>query len=266
MDKELFIKEIKPGIYLIDEAHEATGYLVIGEEKACVIDTMNGYNDIHKAVRELTDKPLVIVNTHGHPDHIFGNVYFQEEAYLNSKDLELSRMFTNDPEFIRECEQKNVKMPPFRDIHGGDMIDLGGRTLEVYDLPGHTPGGILLLLPQERVLFTGDAINHHLWMQLDGCLCMEDFVQEIDKVLFLEEKADMILHGHAHDYDDISLMRCLRDGAAQIVEGRTQDDKPYEWFDGVDLQHPFVCIPGKHYQQEDHVICYRRDNIRKNAK
>ena len=34
MEKELFVKEVRPGIYLMDEAHEATGYLVIGEEKA----------------------------------------------------------------------------------------------------------------------------------------------------------------------------------------------------------------------------------------
>ena len=40
--RELFIREVCPGIFLMDEAHEATGYLVVGEEKACVIDTMNG--------------------------------------------------------------------------------------------------------------------------------------------------------------------------------------------------------------------------------
>ena len=36
-EKELYIKEMIPGVYLLDEAHEATGYLVIGKEKACVI-------------------------------------------------------------------------------------------------------------------------------------------------------------------------------------------------------------------------------------
>ena len=57
-EKQLFIKEVRPGIFLMDEAHEATGYLVVGEEKACVIDTMNGYNDLFRAVRKLTDKSL----------------------------------------------------------------------------------------------------------------------------------------------------------------------------------------------------------------
>ena len=90
-EKKLFIKEVMPGIFLMDEAHEATGYLVVGHERACVIDTMNGYNDLYQAVRELTDKPLTVVNTHGHPDHIFGNMFFQD-AYLHPADRELARM------------------------------------------------------------------------------------------------------------------------------------------------------------------------------
>ena len=69
-DQQLYIKQLADDLYLMDEAHEATGYLVIGREKACVIDTMNGYCDLKKEVRKITDKPLIVVNTHGHPDHI----------------------------------------------------------------------------------------------------------------------------------------------------------------------------------------------------
>lgn len=258
--KELFVKEVRPGIWLLDEAHEATGYLVIGSERACLIDTMNSYTDLGETVRKLTDKPVTVVNTHGHPDHIFGNMYFPE-AYLHPADAELARQFTEDPEFIAYIREKGLQMPPFRDILPGDVIDLGGRTLEVFGLPGHTPGGILLLLREDRVLFTGDSVNHHLWMQLKGCLSMRAFVAALDKIMFLQDRADIILHGHARDEDDISLLPCLREGAAEIVAGKTQGDLPYHWFDGDDLQHPFRCLPGRHYQQDDHVICYRADNI-----
>ena len=259
-EKKLFIKEIMPGIYLMDEAHEATGYLVVGNERACVIDTMNGYNDLYQAVRELTDKPLTVVNTHGHPDHIFGNMFFQE-AYLHPADRELARTFVEDPEYQKILEERQKTFPPFKDILPGDMIDLGGRTLEVFGLPGHTPGGILLLLREDRVLFTGDSINHHLWMQLDDCLTMKQFLSELDKVMLLQERADIILHGHARGTDDISLMRCMRDGVKEICMGMTEQDMPYQWFGGIDLQHPFQCDSDKHYQQEDHVICYRACNI-----
>ncbi len=258
--KELFVKEMRPGLYLMDEAHEATGYIVVGSERVCVIDTMMGYNDLYQVVRGITDKPVIVVNTHGHPDHIFGNVYF-EEAYLHPADNELAAMFVKEPEFVKACREHDLHMPPFKPIRGGDVIDLGGRTLSVYELPGHTAGGILLLLSEERILFTGDSVNHHLWMQLDGCLKMSEFVKALDKVMFLEEKADVILHGHARDFDDISLMRCLRQGAVEICEGRTEEDPPYEWFDGVGKQHPFRLEEGKHYQQDGSVICYDPGNI-----
>ena len=260
MEKELFVKEVRPGIYLMDEAHEATGYLVVGKERACVIDTMNGYNDVCQAVRKITDKPVTVVNTHGHPDHIFGNVYFQE-AYLHPADRPLAEEFVKEPEFVEACKQYGLSMPPFRDILPGDVIDLGGRTLEVFALPGHTPGGILLLLREDRILFTGDSVNHHLWMQLDGCLPLRAFVKELDRVLYLEDRADIILHGHARDADDISLLRCLRDGVKEICDGKTENDQPYHWFGGTALQHPFACDPAKRYQQDDHVVCYRAENV-----
>ncbi len=230
----LYIKELRPDIYLLDEGHEVSGYLVIGKDKACVIDTMNGNNDLGEAVRKLTDKPVFVVNTHGHPDHIYGNVYF-DEAYINPKDIPLAEMFINDPEFQKCCRNAGRFMPPFKEIKGGDVIDLGGKTLEVYELPGHTPGGILLLLKEDRILFAGDSINHHLWMQLDGCPQMADFVKALDKVMFLEDKADLILHGHARDFDDISLMRCMRQACVEIAEGKTDDDEIYNWFDGVGM-------------------------------
>ena len=260
MEKELFVNEIRPGIFLMDEAHEATGYLVVGLEKACIIDTMNGCCNLNDAVRKITDKPVTVVNTHGHPDHIFGNVYFQE-AFMNPDDLGLSRLFTEDPGFLKHCRESGLSMPPFKSIRPGDRIDLGGRTLEVYSLPGHTAGGILLLLKEDRILFTGDSVNHHLWMQLDGCLPMRSFLKELDKVMFLQDHADIILHGHAQTEDDISLLRCLRRGVEELCEGNTAQDKPYRWFGGTDLQHPFRCDPGRQYSAKDHVICYRADNI-----
>ena len=224
--KELFVKEVLPGIFLLDEAHEATGYVVVGEERACVIDTMIGYNDLHQAVRKLTDKPLIVVNTHGHPDHIYGNMYF-DEARIHPADLELAQSFVAEPEFQKMLQERHASFPPFRDILPGDVIDLGGR----------------------------------LWMQLDGCLPMKQFLMELDKVMFLEDRADVILHGHARDTDDISLLRCMRNGVEEICFGKTDRDQPYQWFGGTDLQHSFRCDPEKHYQQQDHVICYRASNI-----
>ena len=257
MEHELFIKELKASIYLFDEAHMSSGYLVVGEKKACLIDTMNGYNNLYEAIRKITDKPIVVVNTHGHPDHIFGNVYF-DKAFMNPADNELAESFKNIPEFADACKKYGLSMPPFSPIDEGDIIDLGGKTLEIYNIPGHTQGSILLLLKEDRILFVGDSINHHLWMQVPGATKMDEFVKSLDRIMFLEEKADFILHGHANDFDDISLLRCVRQGAREICNEKTQDDKPYNWFGGIALQHPFSLEKGKQYSQTDSVICYNR--------
>ena len=253
---ELFIKELEKGIFLLDEGHSASGYLVVGDNKACLIDTMLGYNDLSKATSKLTDKPVIVVNTHGHPDHIYGNVYFSE-AYMHPADFELAQMFVKEPAYADILKKKGAVFPSLKPIKEGDVIDLGGRTLKIYELPGHTPGGIVLLLQEDRILFTGDSINHHLWMQIPGALPMTELVKNIDRISFLKDQADRILHGHAQDFDDISLMDCVRQGAIEIIEGKTEQDEPYKWFDGIGKQHKYRLEEGKHYSQADSVICYQ---------
>ena len=204
MEHELKIKKLREGLFLLDEGGEATGYLLVGEKKACLIDTMNGYNDLKKATSKLTDKPVMVINTHGHPDHIYGNMYF-DKAYINPDDLDLAFSFINAPEVQEYIKREGIKVPSFESICDGDTVDLGGKTLKVYAVKGHTQGGILLLCPEERVLFTGDSINRHMWMQLDCCTTIEECAGNLEDLKFLMNEADFILHGHAQDFEDISL-------------------------------------------------------------
>ena len=248
MFERIILTQINPHVYLMDDHHEATGYIVVGSKKALVIDTMNGYEDVRAVVGTVTNLPIMVVNTHGHCDHIYGNVYF-DCAYLHPADLPVAQEHMRFPEFIEECNKRVLQMPPFEPIRGGEVIDLGGLHLEVIELPGHTPGGILLLLKEDRILFTGDSINHHLWMQLEESSSMPEFVNNLEKVMYLTKEADVILHGHARGTDDISLMDKLLQGAKEIAEGKTENDKPYKWFGGVNKQHQF--------DEDGSVICYK---------
>lgn len=65
-------QKIDDCVWIMDDNGDSTGYLVCGGEKAVVIDTMNCIADVHAAVREITNLPLEVVNTHGHCDHIYG--------------------------------------------------------------------------------------------------------------------------------------------------------------------------------------------------
>ena len=251
------VTKISDCIYLFDDNHEATGYLVVGDEKALVIDTMNGLSNVLQLVRTITDLPVMVVNTHGHCDHIFGNIYFQE-AYIHKNDLILANEHSCFPEFTGMCKQYGMAMPPFQTIEHGEVIDLGGATLEVILTPGHTPGSICLLYREERVLFTGDAINCHLWMQLDNSLSIRELAENLEHLLYLKEHADKILHGHARGYEPISLLQELYEGARELAEHPelSENDPDYPWFGGIAKQHPLG--------NGNKVICYKPENIERN--
>ena len=246
MFERIKLTRINPHVYLMDDAGEATGYLVVGKEKAAVIDTMNGWEDVCAVARTITDLPLTVINTHGHCDHIFGNVYF-EEAYVHPDELPLAHEHSQFPEFVEQCEKHGVRMPPFKAFDISQEVDLGGLHLKGIHLPGHTPGGLLILLKEDRILFTGDAINRHLWLQLDGCLPAGEAADALEKIMYLTEEADFILHGHAKGTEPISLMNDLLRGLREIEAGQTENDPPYQWFGGEARQHPFA---------ENSVICY----------
>ena len=160
MEKQLYIKQLKPWLYLMDEAHEATGYLVIGEDRACVIDTMNGYNDLHAAVRKLTDKPLTVVNTHGHPDHICAVRYIQQlygiPAYLSPADREMLPLFQMFGKIIKM--DTDIAFTP-TDATDGMEIRIGDTLrFKVIATPGHTPGGTCYYNEEGEILISGDTL------------------------------------------------------------------------------------------------------------
>ena len=88
MARRANIVRINEDIILIDDAGDSTCYLVTGKERALLIDTANGQENLGEIVGELTELPVTVVNTHGHIDHIYGNVFF-EEAWMHPADFRL---------------------------------------------------------------------------------------------------------------------------------------------------------------------------------
>lgn len=232
------VKQLNDHIWLMNDNNQSTGYIVVGSEKAAVIDTMNGNEDVEKVVRTITDLPLVVINTHGHSDHIYGNAFF-EEVYIHPDDLGMARQeyLSYAYQYIeRKFELRAVN---FLDTQEGDVFDLGEVTLEVYHVPGHTPGGICLLDREDRVLFTGDTINRCCWMQLNNCLSIEELYESLDNLQGIRAEYDDILHGHAQDFDDASLYEELMAAVKEVIDGVNENDTQYQYFGGTCMQHPF---------------------------
>lgn len=230
------IKQLMPHLYLIDDAGDSTCYLLCGKEKAMVIDTANGAEDLRAIVRTLTDLPLVVVNTHGHADHIFGNVFFQE-AWMHPADFALAE------EHFRCVEEGmakyGVKPCPVRPLTIGQTFDLGGLEVEIVDLQGHTAGSIGVLDKQDKLLFSGDGLNSHIWMQLDHSLsiaALRDMLLKLKAEHW--EDFDRVLHGHAKDFRGKELTDMLLSGCEELLSGKRDRVLPYTWFGGECLRLP----------------------------
>ena len=237
------IIQIRPNVYLIDDAGDSTCYLITGSECALLVDSVNGYEDLKAITKTLTDLPVIVVNTHGHGDHIYGNVYF-EEAWLHPADFALYDQFFGYAKDI--MEQNNLKPCPVKALEIGQIFDLGGVQLEVVDLSGHTAGSIGLLDKDARIIYTGDGLNTHLWMQLDHSLPISTMLETFHKLKAEHgQDFDYVAHGHTKVLRDKEILDWMIQGCEDILAGRTEQDMDYQYFGGVCRQHPISGTPGE---------------------
>ena len=131
-------------------------YLFLGENKALLTDAgFDCFPDLRKEVEKVTDLPLMVLNSHGHPDHSGGNLTF-DEIYAHPDGFDAVRTYQGG--------EGNLK--PLND---GDVIDIGGRSFEVLLTPGHQKGHIALLNRAERILLPGDLVQReHIVMYMPG--------------------------------------------------------------------------------------------------
>jgi len=161
------ITQIAPDAYHILDAGEDSFYLVVGSQRAAVIDTgITPGGKILPIIRQLTDKPLVLALTHAHIDH-FHHMDEFETVYMSHREFEMGQAVLH-----HMMAGKDLNLAGTLDIQTGDIIDLGNEQLEVCLVPGHTPGSAMFLAKQRNLLFTGDAIGsgYGVWMQTPGAL------------------------------------------------------------------------------------------------
>ena len=122
-------------------------YLVEGNNKAVLIDAGTTIRDLDKIVASITEKPVMLVATHVHRDHTGSSINYFPEIYINPADTVLVPQ--NMPKY-----KGKVKY-----LHDGELIDLGGRQLEVVFTPGHTPGSTTYIDKEAGYGFSGDSFG-----------------------------------------------------------------------------------------------------------
>ncbi|MCD8088543.1 MAG: MBL fold metallo-hydrolase [Oscillospiraceae bacterium] len=218
-------------------------YLVEGDERAALIDTGSGFGSLRTVVNQLTDKPLIILLTHGHTDHAMGSGEFTDcEVYLNHDDEYVygphgDAAFRYDGmklagKGVTITEEDYIPTAPFslyRDMKGGEHFDLGGETVEIYSLPGHTKGSIVILMKNARILLLGDACNGFTFLYDAYSLSVAHYEENLKRVKKeLDGKYDRILASHGDGELPLDILESCIQLCEDIKAGRT-DDLPMEF-------------------------------------
>ncbi len=133
-------------------------YLLEGEDKALLIDTGYGTNTLAEFVKTITQKPILVANTHFHPDHAGGNGEFPAVMMHHnwSADANAVKPGPNLPFDIAALPHPDYERVS---LHDGDVIDLGSRKIEVLELCAHSNSSLVFLDRSHRLLLTGDELE-----------------------------------------------------------------------------------------------------------
>lgn len=214
--------------------------LILGRDRAALIDTGCGIGDLHKAVKAVTDKPVVVINTHSHTDHIGSNYKFDEIAMfdhpLSHRVAEKGVTYqTMQTEILAEnlvtkpwpqsFDPHDFSLPPFqvsRWLKSGDRIDLGDRDLYVIHTPGEAADHICLLDRTDRILFCGDILLHGpVWTHLEGGN-LNDLVMSYKKLMDYFDDFDHLMPGHNEPWLGKELLPASLDGAEKVISGEAE--------------------------------------------
>ena len=165
--------------------------------QAIIIDPGGQEARIKSVLAKHKLRPAFIVNTHGHIDHIGSDDSFGVEVYVHRKDKDLLL----DPKlnlssFLTSPFSVKSKIQTLQDQ---ESITLEGLELEVLHTPGHTPGGISLLLkqPKDKILFSGDTLFCQGIGRTDFAGADSDtLIESIKKKLLVLPEDTLVLPGH----------------------------------------------------------------------
>lgn len=237
-------QKVADGVWCISDNGSDNMYVVEGKEKALLIDTGLGTAKLAEFVKRLTSKPLLVVNTHGHPDHAAGNYQFPT-VYVHQADLEAAKSMASAASRARAIQSAQGKTLPdvmtleeaarygnaeLRPVKDGFVFDLGGRKLEVIEVPGHTAGEIVLLDSAHRQVFTGDNDNTLVWLFLPGGPPLEVYLGSLKKLQARSAEFTTIYPGHGSP-EPASLVADQIKAVESILDGSCKSE-PYKSFAG----------------------------------
>ena len=233
MDSWFTVDAIDKDTYIISEYRhweETHCYLLKGSERSLLIDTGLGICNISKVIEKLTDKPVTAVATHIHWDHIGGHRYYPD-FYAHEAELGwLSGGFPQPLEAIKGYLVERCDLPdgynvddyelfqgtPTKVLHGGEIIGIGGRDIEVIHTPGHSPGHMCFWEEKHGYLFTGDLVYKGTLLAWFPSTDPAAYLNSLEMMSCVQAKKVFPAH-HSLDIQP-EIIQIMRDAFLQIKE------------------------------------------------
>ncbi len=181
-------------------------YLVIDQNtKQClIIDPADDANFISEQVLRQNLKPVAVLATHGHFDHILAagelQMAFDIPFYINEKDLFLVKNLQKNATFWtkREIIEKSPDKISF--FPSNIKYRISNIEFDVISTPGHTPGSVCFYFPEEKILFSGDTLFKDGVARTDLSYSSEKDLQYSLKKLAQSPRETKIYPGHGESF------------------------------------------------------------------
>ncbi|MCM1172052.1 MAG: MBL fold metallo-hydrolase [Clostridium sp.] len=201
--------------FWIIEENGVRSFLFEGDKKAMLIDTGFGTLQLRELVAGLTDLPVFLVNTHTDKDHTGCNRDFKP-VYMHPAEME----------HYKKSLPEGCLLEDVLPLWEGDIIDLGFWKFEVILTPGHTPGSIMLLEREKRMLLSGDMIQDGDIFMFGEGRNMQAFQCSLRKISAMADAFDTIWASHGSYPLKADIISGILQGAEDLLAGKLTEQEP----------------------------------------
>lgn len=199
-------EKLSEHLYRITDFTGVCCYMVVGSQKAYMLDTCNGIGNIKEYVQSITQLPISVILTHGHLDHMGGAGLF-DEVYMNHADLPVFQKHGDMTFRIEDTKahcpveiDENDFVPTYQgeiiNIHDGDVFDAGNVHIKMILVKGHTPGMMCPLIVEDRIVIFGDACGVGVLLFDEYSSNVSEYKHSLEHLKQYENDYDVIYRNH----------------------------------------------------------------------